>query len=326
MRRKLWINALLISPIAALYGVASFYVIHNASLKTCIFLFIFITGVALLLWSIHIYFALKHPTVNNFWRFIIACAVISGVRVVFQSFMPLDEVPIFVISNQYMLYGVFVSLLPNIIIMILCNSIVNGYKKAAAEREVQELRFQNSEAQKQVLTQQLQPHFLFNALSVLKSLISTNQQKAEEYILRLSHFLQYSIHSHREEVVDLERELEFVTDYVALQKVRFGNAFVSSIDIPIEVYKQRIPVFALQTLVENIFKHNHFTERRPLEFSIKYSSDTLIVSNKRNPAIHVAQNHTGLTNLNSRYLLITNKEIEVIATVEEFIVVIPIIK
>lgn len=324
MKKRLWQNALLISPVIGLYATGPFYSKHNLDTGTLILFFLSITLVSLMLWSVHIYLALKHAKLNNFWKFTISYSSILLLRLIFQFLIPIDEVPEFKETNKFV-YNLFLSFVPNMVILVLCNSIVTEYKRATAEKEIQELKFQNSEAQKQVLTRQLHPHFLFNALSVLKSLISSNQKKAEEYTLRLTHFLQYSIHSHKEDVVALERELKFVIDYIALQKVRFGEAFIAEIQVPRDILKQKIPVFALQTLVENIFKHNNFTEKKPLVFTIQYKDNSLVVSNRKNPANHVKRNNTGLVNLDSRYMLIANRHIKIDDSAEEFIVTIPTI-
>lgn len=326
MKRKLWLNALLISPIIALYAASPAYFVDNLSLSFSMLFFAIITVATLVLWATHIYLALNFPDLHVVWKFLIAHAVIFFTRLISQAMLPLEDLSRYSIENQHLAYSIFISLLPNAVIMVLCQTIVADFKRTAAEKEIQELKLQNSEAQKLVLTQQLQPHFLFNALGVLKSLISTNEKKAVEYTMLLSHFLQYSIHSQKEDVVILEKELEFVRDYIALQKVRFENAFSCSIDIPPAVFQHRIPTFALQTLVENIFKHNHFTKKKPLHFSITYLEGNLIVRNIKIPAKYVEQNHTGLSNLNNRYLLITDKEITINQTQDNFTVIIPTIQ
>ncbi|MCD9576228.1 sensor histidine kinase [Flavobacterium soyae] len=325
MKKKLWLNAFLISPIIALYAASPAYFVDNLSLSFSLLFFAIITVATLILWAAHIYLALNLPHLHLVWKFLIAHTVIFLTRLISQAMLPFEDLSRYSIENQHLAYSIFISLLPNAVIMILCLTIVADFKRNAAEKEVQELRLQNSEAQKLVLTQQLQPHFLFNALGVLKSLISTNEKKAVEYTIRLSHFLQYSIHSQKEDVVILEKELEFVRDYIALQEVRFEDAFSCSIDIPPAVFHHKIPIFALQTLVENIFKHNHFTKKRPLHFSITYLQGNLMVSNIKIPAKHVEQNHTGLSNLNNRYLLITDKGIIINQTEDNFTVIIPTI-
>ena len=182
------------------------------------------------------------------------------------------------------------------------------------------------EAQKQVLMQQLNPHFLFNALSVLKSLIKEDADVAEDYSIKLSDFLRYSVESHKTELVRLSDELKFVKDYIELQKVRFENAFNFTLHIPNDKLNDKIPVFALQTLIENAFKHNYFTEKKPLNIHISYENEKIVVSNNKLLNKMAEKTETGLTNLNRRYELITGKVIEVIETEEAFCVKIPLIQ
>jgi two-component system, LytTR family, sensor kinase len=106
----------------------------------------------------------------------------------------------------------------------------------------QRLKLANLEAQKQTLMQQLQPHFLFNALNTLKSLISASPNDAEDYTMKLSDFLRYSIQAKNNDVISLEDELQFTHDYVNLQKVRFGSALRVQIEIESELMQKKVPV------------------------------------------------------------------------------------
>ena len=89
-------------------------------------------------------------------------------------------------------------------------------------------------------------------------MITENAVSAQHYVVKLSEFLRYSVEAHHTEVVSLRKELDFTVDYIDLQKVRFENAFTYEVNIPNEVMQFHLPVLALQTLVENIFKHNYF--------------------------------------------------------------------
>ncbi len=209
--------------------------------------------------------------------------------------------------------------------MVIIKAVVNGYKIAENEKQLQALKLQNTEAQKQVLMQQLQPHFLFNALSTLKSLITENPTQAEDYSLKLSDFLRYTVQSQNQELATLANELHFVTDYLNLQKIRFGAAFLSRIEVSELYLQKKIPVLALQVLVENIFKHNYFTEKKPLHFTITAKDDLLVVWNEKTSIKLSEKNNTGLKNLNARYQLICNEGIEILNNENEFQVTIPLL-
>ena len=171
-----------------------------------------------------------------------------------------------------------------------------------------------------MLLQQLQPHFLFNALSTLKSLISENPTKAEDYTVRLSEFLRYSIQAKNNEVVLLADSIKFTEDYVELQKVRFGDSFDCKIDIPEVELQKKVPIYAVQTLVENAIKHNAFNDKYPLFIQILMDGRRLKVINNLIPKKVKTNSGTGLENLNQRYQMIGNVEIEVIKTEQHFMV------
>jgi two-component system, LytTR family, sensor kinase len=210
----------------------------------------------------------------------------------------------------------------NTIILIICNAVLASQKNKTAELEIEQLKVNNLEAQKQALLQQLHPHFLFNTLSVLKSLIKENPDEAENYSVKLSEFLRYSIQVHKKDMVTVGEELKFTNDYIDLQKVRFENSLVCKVNIPEAVYQLQVPAFALQTLVENAIKHNSFTEKRPLYITIEYAANAITISNNKMLAKTTDTTGTGLENLNQRYKLIGNKEIEITDGKEEFSVLV----
>jgi two-component system, LytTR family, sensor kinase len=250
----------------------------------------------------------------------------------YLTVLAIQAINIFVIINLDLKpadVNVFTPLIPaiaiNTLILILSNSIILQFQKESAELEIERLKVNNLEAQKLILLQQLQPHFLFNALSTLKSLISENPTNAEDYTVRLSDFLRYSVQAKNNEVVSLAEELTFTNNYIQLQKVRFGDSFQCPIDIPEQYLSKKIPVYALQTLVENAIKHNSFTDKKPLLIRVSVERNRIKVSNNLLPKTLQTPSGTGLENLNQRYKLITDKEIEIVKTETEFTLYIDLI-
>jgi LytS/YehU family sensor histidine kinase len=111
-----------------------------------------------------------------------------------------------------------------------------------------------------------------------------------------------------------------------MQKVRFGKAFDCNIRIPESVLQMKLPVFALQTLVENAIKHNIFTEKRPLLIDVAFENNMLKISNNKLPKILIQKSGTGLINLNERYKLVSEKQVEIINGEKEFIVLISLLE
>jgi two-component system, LytTR family, sensor kinase len=326
MKSKLYKMALITSPIIAIYGVLPFFVFKIVEPKEILFL---ASGLALntfLAWVILINLKVKFPNLNNILLFLASYGINILIRLVVIVLMnPFDFIkpPI---DDKYFAYPIATSFALNAVIIVIINSIYFSYKNANAERELQEIKLQNSEAQKQLLMQQLQPHFLFNALSTLKSLISVNTEVAENYTVKLSEFLRYSIQNKNVEVISLEKELQFTLDYIDLQKMRFEDSFEYSIDIPDQCLNYKVPILALQTLVENIFKHNYFTAKNKLTFSISCNGQELTVFNKKVSVKVTERTQTGLNNLNKRYQLVCDEAIKIEENDDSFSVTIPLIK
>lgn len=277
-------------------------------------------------WLVHIFIVLRFPQHNRVSQFIITYGFNFLIR--FLTFPFLEPYEPFApkLGNEALIYPIVASFGLNALVMVICNSIVKGHQQALAEKENQDLKLENSEAQKQVLMQQLQPHFLFNSLSVLKSLIGENQKQAEDYAVKLSEFLRYSVQGPRKETVSLKEELRFTEDYLELQKLRFDDSFDCKIELPDELMERRIPVFALQTLVENAFKHNYFTAKRPLQIKIAYSDEQVSVWNNKISIKVTERSQTGLQNLDERYHLIMGQGIRVVDGEDDFCVYLPLPK
>jgi two-component system LytT family sensor kinase len=329
MNRDLYIRlirtALISSPIIALYGVTPFYVFSKVPPKYILFAFFAIAVNVLIFWLINILTIRLSGTENKWKRYIFSYAFVAAFHLLLFILKEILPEPPFLYDGElsfrkdvFVVYPFVTMLAINTIIIIICNSILATQKHKTAEIEIQELKVSNLEAQKQVLLQQLQPHFLFNTLSVLKSLIKENPDEAENYSIKLSEFLRYSIQVHKSDLVTVEQELKFTNDYIDLQKVRFENSVIFDVNIPQAVYKMQLPAYALQALVENAIKHNTFTEKRPLRISISIDGDVIVVRNNKMPAKAADTTGTGLKNLNQRYQIIANKEIEITDTNDEF--------
>jgi len=319
MNTSLHKYALITSPFIGIYGVSPFYIFHQINLSAFLILIVGGTISVYIVWLVNIFFELKFPNQNMVVRFILTYMVNVAIRLFFVLFFPS-----LLSADKYHMYAIITSLVLNAIVMVILHSIVTGDKKSQVEMQFQELKWQNTESQKHLLMQQLQPHFLFNALSILKSLIKENTEQAEAYTTKLSDFLRYTVQSQNQQLVPVKKELQFVGDYINLQKMRFAKAFTYSIEIPEEILRKNIPVLALQILVENIFKHNNFTEKKTLHFFISSSTDRIVVWNEKTSVRQTEKNNTGLANLNARYQLICNKSIEVLDNENEFTVTIPL--
>lgn len=326
-RNQLYRTALVSSPIMAAFELSPAFFLNGDTPFQFLLGVSIITFITLVLWLFNIYvlLAFEKKRTDGKWKRYFLSYLFSfltiALFIVFASRIhpPDNETPspLFPFINASAL---------NTIMLIIINSIVNRSKKEQLDREVAILKIKNLEAEQQQLIQQLQPHFLFNSLSTLKSLISANPDLAEEYLVKLSDFLRFSITSQGNRLITLEEELKFTGDYINLQQIRFGESFQCELNIPENIRQSyQLPVYALQTLVENAIKHNAFTETKPLKLSIVFADGRIDVRNNKIPKPAEVRSGIGLENLDKRFTLINGEKIRVVNKSDYFLVSITLI-
>lgn len=194
-----------------------------------------------------------------------------------------------------------------------------------ALKRVQKLKEEKLIFQYETLKSQVNPHFLFNSLNSLSSLIKTDPDLSEEFIHKLSNVYRYILENKEKEIIPLSTELEFVENYFALQKIRDGEKINLNVEVLDEDEMHVLPV-SLQLLVENALKHNSATRDSPLDITIHNEGmDKLVVRNNFQSKMQLSNSSKiGLKNLNERSRLILNQEIEVEESNTEFVVKIPV--
>ena len=307
LKNRLKRIAVITSPIIAAYGVAPIFLLKSVDTIPLIIAFLSLTLLIGFIWWINIFLIANNISYRA--RYIISYSATFILQTLVLTLLP--QFPDQQNISDFLFYSILSTVAINTIILIIINSELLKRNKDLAEFEIQNLKVAKLEAQKQVLLQQLQPHFLFNALSTLKSLINENPEKAEEYSIHLSEFLRYSVHANQNDLVKLERECEFTKDFLNLQQVRFGNALQWTINIDQSEYQKFIPVLSLQTVVENAIKHNAFTEKKPLNISIVSTDSKLIVRNDKSSKPISIKSGIGLKNLSERYNFFTNNGLEI---------------
>jgi sensor histidine kinase YesM len=186
---------------------------------------------------------------------------------------------------------------------------------------------QQKENELKLLRSQIDPHFLFNNLNTLDSLIDSNTEKAKEYINRLSLIYRYLIQTKDAEVMELSKEIELAENYIFLIKTRFENDYDFKINIKTDIEDKFIPTGALQALLENVVKHNKPQNGKEIKAKIIIEDEALKVINTKSDTISKNESFgTGLENLKTRYQLLSDKEVIIINTDKEYHISIPIIK
>jgi hypothetical protein len=194
--------------------------------------------------------------------------------------------------------------------------------------ETEKLRNENIQANFAVLKNQVSPHFLFNSFNTLMSIIPENQELALQFTEKLSSVYRYILENKDHEVVNLATELQFLESYIFLQKIRFGDNLIFKANID-EVYLDcSIPPLTLQLLAENAIKHNIVSSAKPLTVEIYVEkAGFLIVKNNLQRKNQVPEStQVGLPNIINRYKHLSNKEVDIIVTAENFLVALPLIK
>lgn len=227
-------------------------------------------------------------------------------------------------------YIVFAVLIPFVGFVILF-SIEIGSRFFVQMRksliDVEKYKAESLQAQLQNLKNQINPHFLFNNLSVLSSLVYINQDKAVNFIQELSKVYRYLLDNKSYSMVTLGKELDFIKSYAYLLKIRFAEKFILDIDVAPEYKKMLLPPMALQMLVENAIKHNEISSEKKLTITIIAKDQWLTVVNNFQVRINKEESSkTGLQNIIERYGYFTNREVVVSQTADFFEVKIPLLQ
>jgi LytS/YehU family sensor histidine kinase len=198
------------------------------------------------------------------------------------------------------------------------------WKKSIVRSE--RLQREQAEVRYNALRNQLNPHFLFNALTSLNSLIFENQQLASDFLKQLSKVYRYTLQNKNNETVSLRTEMEFINHYLFLLQTRFTSALQFVVDIQAADFDKAIAPVTTQMLIENAVKHNIVSESHPLQITITTKDSYLIVTNTINKKKQIeTSNKQGLESLRSLYQYLSSKRVEIIETVNTFTVKIPLI-
>lgn len=209
------------------------------------------------------------------------------------------------------------------VVILSWQLLVSNYKSRKIAIENEMLVAENLVTRYEVLKNQMNPHFLFNSLNTLQSLIEIDKEKAKDYVQELSKVLRYSLQN--QEVVSLEEELRLANSFCKLMEIRYGENLKINFEIDERLLHDEIIPLSLQMLIENAIKHNVISDRQPLVINITSDVEnrTITVFNKIQSKIDAnSGNGIGLANLSERYRLKWNSDIEIFNNNVDFCVVI----
>lgn len=197
-----------------------------------------------------------------------------------------------------------------------------------SQNQILSLERNQKEAELRQLEAQVDPHFLFNNLNILDILIASDPGKARVFTQKLSSLYRYLIRHRNEEMVPLTEEWAFSQNYIYLLQQRFANLFVfETPPAAAELAGYFIPPAVMQTLLENVVKHNTALPNAPIKVVISLQEDYLHISNSLRPKQGIKDSlGTGIENLNRRLEILTGKSAIVEKTSTDFSIKIPLVK
>ncbi|MFH4964087.1 histidine kinase [Gaetbulibacter sp. M235] len=223
---------------------------------------------------------------------------------------------------EYYRFGLWITL--TIIIIFHVIYFYNKYQQNKIKE--QKVIAGTASAKFDALKNQLDPHFLFNSLNVLTSLIEENPENAQKFTTSLSKVYRYVLEQKNKELVTVDEELEFAKTYMSLLKMRFEDSIIFEIPEKASNPESKVVPLSLQLLLENAVKHNMVTTSKPLHIKIYESEGNLVVENNLQPKQIVKKSSgVGLENIKQRYNLLSNKRVYINQQVNSFAVSIPML-
>ena len=256
----------------------------------------------------------------SYW--LIAIAVFNGLRLVYVVFFSSKQFILFVDEVTIALFSAIAIFMLNIIDFGLILMRQSRDSLAQAEKYKKE----SAEFEFEMLQAQINPHFLFNSLNTLSSLVYEDADRSAEFIRKLSDVYRHVLDARQKDLISLREELSFIESYIFLLELRFENKLKIDVRIDENLLDQKIAPLTLQLLIENAVKHNIASDSKPLSVDIYNDADHIIVENPLHPkTVKEKGNNMGLRNISSRYNALCGNEVGIYNTYGAFTVKIPII-
>ena len=284
---------------------------------------------SLFVWYFNLYRLPKFSIQNISTRFFIRRLFTSlSVGILVMTFVVMAHqvvFPLYGFTSMSMMYQ-FRGILINLTIYTFLYLLYQGYNTQQIKIELEKIKMDKLNAQYELLKQQINPHFLFNSLNTLKSMIDNNDPQAGDFVIRLSNFYRFTLANRKLDLIPLKRELDILKSYFFLLTSRFEKGINFILDASAVNSDSYIPPFTLQLLAENCIKHNVISSTRPLTIKL-YSRKGYLYMENNFQAKNSPQESPGigLENIVQRYRHFTNKALVVINDGIVFIVKLPII-
>ena len=324
-------------PIIAFTGHFIFFNSHDTGEEDNFGIFLLSFFETLILWEANrlviLYFRRKFPSLEQTGkriRMILLFCIIVTVALRTLNIFIYDIIEVKTGNLELAVYfkNIFIALFFVIIVGGAYEAIYYFRKWKVSAVEAEALKKVNLQTQLDSLKVQINPHFLFNSLGSLSSLIDEDQIKAQEFLSQMSTVYRYLLQANEKQLTTLKDEMDFITAYSNMLTTRFEEGLQLYINIDINNMEYLLPPLTIQILLENAVKHNAVGASKPLLVKIYTDNKENIVveNNLQKKNVPVASNKTGLNNIISKYKLLNQPEIIIEETGIYFKVIVPLIK
>lgn len=294
--------------------------------------FLVLLTYAVLIWQFNFWLDTQQPFLRNVLKssnsrlflqsvisLLVGVILVLGVEIIVHLTIKEEKAPL--------IFFIFRGILINIILQILFYAVRSVYQIQQVEVKNAQLLEMSAKAQMDLLRQQVNPHFLFNALNTLKTLVKANNPNAQDFIVQLADVYRYLLQNNQKEKVSLREDLSIARSYASLIHARFEDNFKLEVSLSPEVFDTYIPPNTFQLLIENAVKHNVIGSGKALLVEIFDENGCIIVRNNLQPKRTVEQNSTGLglDNIRQRYRLLSNRGVQVLKGEQYFEVQLPVL-
>lgn len=220
----------------------------------------------------------------------------------------------------------YVSFLISMVVLLVFYAVFYYRHKQENKVKEQKIIAGTASAKFDALKNQLDPHFLFNSLNVLTSLIEENPRAATKFTTALSKVYRYVLEQKNKDLVTVEEELNFAKLYISLIEMRFEDSIVFTLPDTIKNPAAKVVPLSLQLLLENAVKHNQITPSKKLHISIEEKDDNLVITNNVQPKQVIKESSgVGLKNIRQRYAVFTNRPVTINESAVQFQISIPML-
>tara|TARA_R110002072_G_scaffold48716_5_gene133135 strand:+ start:4938 stop:6047 length:1110 start_codon:yes stop_codon:yes gene_type:complete len=238
----------------------------------------------------------------------------------------IDQVSLEVFFQTERVQFYFIALIITLVISLFFHAFYFYKELQKNKLKEQKIIAGTASAKFESLKNQIDPHFLFNSLNVLTSLIEENPENAQQFTTSLSKIYRYVLDQKDKELVSLEEELAFAKTYVKLLQMRFENSIQFDIPASASNTEAKVVPLSLQLLLENTIKHNIVSESKPLHIRIYEKDNYLVVENDlQRKEVLKTRKGVGLQNIINRYGILTSRKVEILENEQLFQVRLPIL-